>query len=51
MNYLYNNFLTPVEVDKIHDTIFNINFPFFMLMKTLCLNQTLVKNIKILIIF
>jgi len=29
MNYLYNNFLTPVEVDKIHDTIFNINFPFF----------------------
>ena len=26
MNYLYNNFLTPTEVDKIHDTIFNIDF-------------------------
>ena len=29
MNYLYNNFLTPTEVDKIHDIIFNINFPWF----------------------
>ena len=27
MNYFYNNFLTPVEIDEIHDAIFNINFP------------------------
>jgi hypothetical protein len=27
MNYFYNNFLTPVEIEEIHNTIFNINFP------------------------
>ena len=29
MNYFYNNFLTPVEIEEIHNTIFNINFPWF----------------------
>ena len=27
MSYLYKNFLTSTKVDEIHDTIFNINFP------------------------
>ena len=27
MNCLYSNFLTPLEIDEIHNTIFNINFP------------------------